>query len=86
MKSEHAKMIVNAAEMIPLDVTLREDYSGRGMSGDKTCGVVGSMGDLFLAVATAAHEVGLDGEDGEDFLVAVGQFTFDNMGRNLIAY
>lgn len=99
MKLEHAQRIVRAANDIGLDVTLREDYSGRGMYGKTTTGVVGSQSDIIASIATAAYWLGQDSVQKEDirdiedvegdeaFLEAMGQLVFDNMGRdNLIVY
>lgn len=50
MEAEIARGIVEAAEADGLDVTLYEDYGGRGMFGHKTTGVVGSWPDFTNAV------------------------------------
>lgn len=87
MKTEHAKAIAEAATDIGLDVTHREGYSGRGMYGRTTDGVVGSQGDVIQAIAAVAHQMGQDGEDGDEFVDAMGKLSFDNMGRSdLIVY
>lgn len=47
MKLETAQAIVQAATDNKLDVTLRENYSGRGMFGKTTAAVVGSRSDIM---------------------------------------
>lgn len=50
MNIEHARLIVAAAEETGIEAELREDYSGRGMYGRKTAGVVMS-GMAFAQMA-----------------------------------
>lgn len=59
MKLETAQAIVNAADEIDLmDVELNENYSGRGMYGRTTSGVVFKRyGDLLRAVALASVRI-----------------------------
>ncbi len=84
MKIENARRIVKAANELDLDVTLREDYSGRGMMGRSTAGVVGSMGDIVQSIALAANELGP--ELGPHFIEDMAIAT-DSMGRSsIIAY
>jgi hypothetical protein len=99
MKIETAKAIVAAAEEIGLDsVRLYEDYSGRGMYGRTTTGVVAdSWGDLIKCVALAAGHIAQDEtdldtpnerEDGltlDDFVQDL-DLSSDQMGRGLIVY
>jgi len=88
MKLEHAQAIENAAESIGLDVELYEGYSGRGMYGEKTTGVVGDLKDIICAIAHAANQMGYDrgylGEeyDDESFLDGIKHIRFDSMGRS----
>lgn len=94
MKLEHAQAIENAADAVGLDVELYEKYSGRGMYGEETSGVVGSLGDIICAIAYAANQMGYDrgylGEeynDDESFLEWTKHIRFDSMGRsNNIVY
>lgn len=88
MKTEHAKEIAEAATDIGLNVTHRDGYSGRGMYGEETDGVVGSIGDIIQAIASAAYQYGQakSESEGEEFLVAMGNLKFDSMGRGQIVY
>lgn len=89
MKAEHVKAIVDAAAECGVDVTEYKGYSGRGMYGSTTDGVVGSTTDIIQAVALAAFTFGSNGDDGagDDFVVNMGKIRFDNMGRSeQIAY
>jgi hypothetical protein len=90
MKLEVAQKIVEAADMIGLDVQIREGYSGRGMFGKSTTGLVGSKTDIVRSIAKAAFEIGaysLDpGADFEEFYDEL-DLTWDNMGKDhLITY
>jgi hypothetical protein len=72
------------------DIELYDGYSGRGMYGERTCGVVyGSTGDLLAAVAAAAKMLTL-GDEGEaradGFIEEVRRLRFDDMARRQIAY
>ena len=51
MKKETAELIVENSYGEYLE--LRENYSGRGMYGETTTGIVGEMGDFLDAVANA---------------------------------
>lgn len=91
MKTEHAKAIADAAIDIGLDVTHREGYSGRGMYGRTTDGIVGNPGHIIQAIAAAAHKMGYDEglsqeSNGDEFVDAMGKLSFDNMGCDQIVY
>ncbi len=83
MQLKTAKAIVKAAEEMDLTVTLREGYSGRGMYGKTTTGVVGSHSDVMKAIAAAAMDC--KKEDQEEFLEDMDLAT-DSMGRSMIFY
>lgn len=92
-----AKAIINAANEVGIDMTLREDYSGRGMYGKTTDGIIfGSYSDLMVCIATAAINVKgeedyydnrdeLEVEEPEitvdDFMDSISNVSFDSMGR-----
>ncbi len=89
MRLKTAEALVN----IGTDLELREEYSGRGMYGKKTNGVVGKLSDLLISVANAAFDLGVDcdGENGmtdfDEFMKDVENIKSDNMGRdNMIFY
>ncbi len=92
MKLEIAKLIVDSAEKLDLEVKLREGYSGRGMFGKTTAGIVGSKASITKATAYAAYRFGSEDlpeidEDLEieEFLEEL-DFSWDSMGRDEIAY
>lgn len=85
MKLEHAQAIVNAASDAGLDVRLYEGYSGRGMYGKTTAGVVGSLRDILACTAQAAINQDHDGK-GDDLVCALATTSSDSMGRDLIVY
>lgn len=96
MKLEIAKAIVEAGEACGFEMSVYEDYSGRGMYGEKTTGVMyQDTNDLIVATATVVQDKAQDiaqddeGEDGdpEAFLLEVRRFRYDNMGRTeMIVY
>lgn len=73
MKLETAQAIVQAAQENELNVTLREHYSGRGMFGKSTAGVVGSRSDITAAIFHASKD-------------ELPSIRWDNMGLDMIAY
>lgn len=77
MKIETAQRIVAIADELGLDVTLRAEYSGRGMFGRTTAAVVGYRSDIEKCLRTypMTHN-----EDAE-------QVVWDAMGKSdSIAY
>lgn len=92
MKQEIAELIVENG----YDMELYEDYSGRGMFGDTTTGVVCDNLNVFLAsVSEIFFEMILDAKDlGDDFDTesaeilskSVGRIRVDNLGKNIIIY
>lgn len=72
MTLEDAKKIVETAEQDDSGITLYENYSGRGMFGKKTAGVVGNRTEI----EDAAEQAGVN----------VSLFKWDNMGLDMIAY
>ena len=69
MKESIAKKIIKCSGG---ELTLRKDYSGRGMFGEKTCGVVGNRYDLEDACLDAK--------------VKFNDLRLDNMGLDHIIY
>ncbi len=80
MTKEQAKFLVKVTEECGnQDIDLREGYSGRGMFGRETCGVViNSLPILLADVINYARENKMD--DAPDFQ----GFSTDNMGRDSI--
>lgn len=92
MKLETAEAIVEAGEACGFEMSVYEDYSGRGMYGEKTAGVVyDDTNDLLIATATVVQDltgtkVEDEGGDPEGFLLEVRRFRYDNMGLQSIVY
>lgn len=94
MLLETAKLIVVAAEDIGYEIQLRESYSGRGMYGKTTSGIVcDNLGDFVGAVAQAAANladaethVESEGMSTDDFISDVSAISTDSMGRSIIIY
>lgn len=94
MKKETVAAILEAADEIGLEMKEREGYSGRGMYGKDTVGIVlDSENDLLVSVATAAirlkeKEDELEDAPGtltvEEFLDDIKRIRRDNMGRDSI--
>lgn len=64
------------------DLELREEYSGRGMFGDKTSGVTGDINDFILAVASVAYDLGMEGDGFDEFQDDLNNLKTDSMGRD----
>lgn len=82
MTKEQAQFLVEVTEMCGnQDISLREGYSGRGMFGRETFGVVIESLPILLAdVINYARDQKMD--DAPDFQ----GFSTDNMGRDIIIY
>lgn len=85
MKAELANELAKAALELDIDVSVHEEYSGRGMFGRKTTGlVVYNESDLLRCVAVVAAGIAT----GEvvafslDEFVKGLDFARDNMGRS----
>ena len=85
MKLEFAKLLVEASEELECPIDLRENYSGRGMFGKVTSGVVGGKEDIQAALIKAAYNLGQNNGDIDGFLEETS-FRWDNMGHDFIAY
>lgn len=89
MKFEHAQGIVEYAHNLGVEAEVRKNYSGRGMYGRETAGVViGNIGDFVQAVAGVSSELTSNHTEDEvdDFINDMGGLTTDNMGRDIIIY
>jgi hypothetical protein len=81
MNSKAAQLIVDQA----YELEVYEDYSGRGMYGEKTAGVTGSLNDFFIAVGEIMQS------SGEEDRLIVGEalrdgISTDSMGMDTIIY
>lgn len=74
MKLEMAQAIVQTAYGHGLRVSLRAEYSGRGMFGKTTAAVVGSRSDITEAIFYMTKSDSLP------------TFRWDNMGKDEVAY
>ncbi len=63
------------------DIELRTNYSGRGMYGKTTLGVVGSLAAIMDFMIGLGQEIGTSG-----IYINTPQFEVDNMGKDYIAY
>ena len=86
MELDTARCIVEVAENHDIYLDLREDYSGRGMYGKTTAGVVGSFKELIAAVAAAGVSLEEGSADAEEFIKDMQCITIDNMARDYIIY
>ncbi len=84
MTKEQANFLENASNYCGnQDIEVREDYSGRGMMGKTTFGVVvSSQSMLFVDTIVYIKENELKNDDIPDF----NDFRTDNMGRDVILY
>lgn len=84
MKKELAEALFDACDNNGINADIREDYSGRGMYGKVTCGiVVDSVADVLSCLVNNADL--FVGENGER-LFADCNFRTDSMGRGTIIY
>ena len=87
-------MLVQVCEDDGLDVSLRESYSGRGMYGKDTTGVVineGDVTDILKAVINNATCFVAEEEEPVEFFDLSEMFTChglrtDSMGKGMIIY
>jgi hypothetical protein len=92
MKLITAQALAEAAEALGVEgVNVRESYSGRGMYGDTTSGVVcKSVGDLLICAAEAALMLAADPASGDAaadaFLEDLRDVSWDGMGLSVIVY
>lgn len=88
MKCEIADLICGALDDAGLEYTRHDEYSGRGMYGETTVGVV--VADLTILMA-GVFAVGCDLGDGfpattDEMRNALTRLRTDNMGRDIIVY
>ena len=99
MQKSVAKYLNDAATELGLECDLIEDYSGRGMFGDKTIAVKIDHDGFYQIIAIAAmrvkededershHDVDEDERiDSEDFVTALGELQVDTLGKRGVVY
>jgi hypothetical protein len=95
MKLEHAAAIVEGAYDMGRgedEIRIAADYSGRGMYGQTTAGIVfDSLGTLLEAVAYTVAGLAAEDEDADSEAVAaliddLRRVRQDNLGRDTIIY
>ena len=91
MEKTVAKHIIAAAEVIGLELELREDYSGRGMYGSETVAIVGGDREFRQACCYAAGTIDSQPKNQEDpedvfdldqFCEKMAGLRSDSMGRH----
>ena len=87
MKPETAQLIFDELE----DGSLYENYSGRGMYGSMTTGVVvNEISDFIVAAVAASYSMGLNAHREPraftEFTQEIKSVKFDSMGKNFIFY
>lgn len=78
MDHEQAERIVDGMSMHGVDADLREDYSGRGMYGETTPGIIVPEVNDLMAIGFAAAE--------EEIAYRDLPRHIDSMGLGFIAY
>jgi len=91
MKKELAERIVEILREFDDRAEIYEDYSGRGMFGRTTTGVVFSnYTALMQALYCLGHDIAEECVDDDteyyDTLAEIGKFRFDNLGLDYIVY
>jgi len=81
MLNKYLKQAIDAIQ----DGELRS-YSGRGMYGSECVGlVVNHIAEFTIIVAQAAVFAEMN-EEGEDFVLEVGDVEMDSMGKGMVFY
>jgi hypothetical protein len=78
-----AEILVEVLGDDGVDASLRESYSGRGMYGKDTAGVV--IGDVTDLLAAIINNASMFCEE-EDEMFYVNGFKQDSMGKGMIIY
>lgn len=89
MDIKFAKWIKNAIENAGEECDLREEYSGRGMMGRQTAGVVVSSLPLIIPILiNEAYNMGKEYYNTKhyDFLTEFPNLKQDSMGKDVILY
>lgn len=83
MSPEVAKEIVKAGEEAGWEISLYEEYSGRGMYGTKTYGVVVNRLGVFAAAAAQAAIMSVNPNEIVDGVLGV---QTDSLGHDIIVF
>ena len=88
MTQQEAQFLVECSDFSGNDATLREDYSGRGMMGKTTFGVV--VDHPLQLLNDVLQYVKDNFEDSKEYvgmeIPDFASFKFDSMGRQMIIY
>jgi len=78
--------LVEAAQEMGIETDLHEEYSGRGMYGASTAGVVFSThADFCACLAYASSEMTHEGKE-DDLIEDMTKLSIDSMGSSIIFY
>jgi len=89
MTLKSANLLKQAADKVGLDLTIRDNYSGRGMYGRETTAVILDSillltpihGQAYIDLAKAGDIDGM-----EELLDDLTAIHYDNMGRDIVVY
>lgn len=86
MKLETAQLLSDTAWDSGIESEVREDYSGRGMYGESTSGVVVNSVEDFVRMVALTVAYIEDFDEREDFATEIQNIKTDSMGRSVIVY
>ncbi len=90
MKKSTVELLIKTSEEIGMeDIEARFNYSGRGMFGKTTCGVVLPKINNFICLVASTVQLNLEEEkefDIDSFIDDVSSIKQDNMGHDIIVY
>jgi len=87
MTQAEAEFIAEAMGEIGEECEIREEYSGRGMMGKTTYGlVVDNVANIIPAVISAAWELGIQSEHIPEEFHSCRGYSIDSMGLQTIIY
>lgn len=86
MNLKLAKFIEIEARNADIEVDIYEDYSGRGMFGEKTTALVGTHNAITAALVVAATMVDSEGFLAEEIALFAKNMRLDNLGKDMVAY
>jgi hypothetical protein len=100
MKKSTADAIKHTLGWAGTECEVRDEYSGRGMYGDKTAAIVGTQSEIIYVLAETARYLGRmeeraehEGDCGEaekasdEFMKDIQRLRWDSMGRdNSVCY
>lgn len=90
MRQSTAEALARAAFALDIECTIYPDYSGRGMFGKETCGIVIARTSTVAALAAQAVwticDEGQDVQRANDLIQDLRRLSTDNMGHDVIIY